>query len=141
MNAIQTKTMAPKQTTAHLDWRTMLKAADDTPQAMLDALDTYFEAFAQPLRRDDDESKEMLCIECEKPLTGLTSVFFGGGFVWGLAHGEGYCAGCKWPARGHHFIKYPDGTDLATLRNVVLQYHPDYVERRSALASQTGSRT
>lgn len=39
------------------------------------------------------------CVNCEKPLTGLF-----GHFQWGLAHGEGYCSKCGWPARGCHYI-------------------------------------
>lgn len=125
--------------TARLDWRTLMSASDDTPQDTIDALDAYFSAFAQPIRRDGDDTKEMLCIECDKPLTGLLSAFLGGGFTWGLAHGEGHCAACHWPARGHHFIKHADGSDLMTVRNLPLQYHPDFVESKAALSKAGAS--
>ena len=120
-----------KQAVARLDWRTVMSAAPDTPADVISALDRYFEPFAQPVRRDGNPESEMLCLECEKPLTGLSSAFLGGGFTWGLTHGEGFCMGCRWPARAHHYIKNVDGGELMTVRNFVLQYHPDFVERKS----------
>jgi hypothetical protein len=111
--------------TEKLNWRTIIKAADDTPPDLIAAFDAYFAPFAQP---DKDEAR---CPGCEKSLTGLSAMFLGGGFTWGLVHGEGHCAACHWPARAHHFIKDAKGDDVITLRNYVLAYHPDSVERRA----------
>jgi hypothetical protein len=117
---------------AHLDWRSMMSASDDTPADVLADLDKYFEPFAQPRRDETRSEKPMLCLKCDEPLTGFLASMFGrGGFTWGLAHGEGHCAGCHWPGRAHHFIKDAKGGDLVTLRNVVLQYHPDFVTLKS----------
>ncbi len=120
------------KTVEHLNWRNIIDAKPDTPADVVAALDAYFAPFAEPVFREADKSKEMQCIECDKPLTGLMSAFFGGGFVWGIVHGEGHCSACRWPARAHHFIKDADGKEVATVHNFVLQYHPDFVEKRSA---------
>lgn len=47
-------------------------------------------------------------------------------FQWGIAHGEGFCSVCGYPARGMHYIgKNEQGEAAVTIRNWVLQYHPD----------------
>ena len=112
----------------HLDWRTLMSAKDDTPAETITALDKYFEPFAQPVHATGGE---ILCIECSQPLTGLLSSFLGGGFEWGIVHGEGHCGGCRWPARAHHFIKDENGSEVITVQNFVLQFHPDFVTRRA----------
>jgi len=117
--------MEIKQPVAHLDWRDLISAKDDTPAETIKALDAYFAPFAC---RPADEGQP--CLECGKPLVGLAALLLGGGFEWGLIHGEGHCANCKWPARAHHFIKDEAGDDVMTIRNFVLQYHPDVVSRR-----------
>lgn len=118
---------------AKLDWHDIFEVKEGMPSDLVDALDTYFAPFAAPARTDDGKNTA-LCIECKKPLTGLSSFFFGGGFKWGLAHGEGNCAGCGWPARGHHYIKDKDGADLLTLRDFPIQYHPDFVAAKAITA-------
>lgn len=45
------------------------------------------------------------------------------GFVWGLAHGEGFCL-CGYPSRAYHFIDLQDGNGEQRFARV-LQYHPD----------------
>lgn len=118
-----------------LDWRTLIGAKPDTTPDILAALDSYFMPFAQPPGEKRDGTyrvaDEHPCLRCGERLMGLTAMLMGGGFTWGLAHGEGYCVKCKWPARAHHFIKNTDGSDLLTVRNFILQYHPDFVEKRS----------
>jgi hypothetical protein len=120
---------------ARLDWRTLITANPETPKATTDALDRYFEAFAQPAMVERD-GKNILgnqpCLKCDEPLAdGIMSLLRGkGGFEWGLVHGEGHCRECGWPARAYHFIKDAEGGDLVTLRNVILQYHPDFVSAR-----------
>lgn len=81
------------------------------------ALESYLAPFANP-KRDGKFS----CINCSA---------LGVAYRWGLVHGEGTCSGCGWPARGIHYIKREDGTELCTLRNLFLPYHPDQVERAS----------
>lgn len=123
------------ETVAHLDWRTVIDAGPDTPAKIITALDTYFEVFAQPEITLVDGKKHLgdqPCLKCDEPLAGgLKSFLLGkGGFTWGLAHGAGFCQNCRWPARAHHFIKDADGDDVVTLRNFILQYHPDYVTEK-----------
>jgi hypothetical protein len=77
---------------------------------LMAAAETYFHQFVK-------EPKKGRCVNCDHQLTGH---IFGGTFTWGLAHGEGYCGLCKYPARAIHVIK-----DLGTLSHFVLQYHPD----------------
>jgi hypothetical protein len=114
-----------------LNWRTLMSATDDTPKSTLDALDAYFAPFAQPLMDGRKIKDNHPCLKCGKPLTGLASMFLGGGFAWGIAHGEGHCSACHWPARAHHFIKADDGSNFATIRHFVLQYHPDFVKKEA----------
>jgi hypothetical protein len=108
----------------HCDWRTFMSATDDTPAETLKKLDDYFPRFVQPTIKGDGGKKifePQKCIGCGDELTG-----FFGTLRWGIAHGEAECGKCGWPVRGHHFI-----SDEITMRNVFLQYHPDFVERRS----------
>lgn len=98
---------------------------DDEKQFAEDVNSYFSERFAAPIR--DDEGR-FLCLHCGTRLTGsLVDQLLnldGGGFTWGLAHGEGHCRLCSWPARAYHFAKDREGKDLFTLRNVVLQYLP-----------------
>lgn len=117
-----------------LDWHTLFKLKDDADPAFVSALDSYFECFAQPKMKIGEDGRgdigDQPCIKCEKPLLCLMSMVLGGGFTWGIVHGEGFCRECKWPARAHHFIKDAEGKDVITIRNVILQYHPDFVSER-----------
>jgi hypothetical protein len=115
--------------TAKLDWRTFMKASDDTPETTIRALDSYFAHFVALEIKDDVEGKPDIqpqaCVGCGKTLTGLC-----GTWRWGIAHGVGECGHCGWPSHGHHFIKDESGEEVATLHNFILQVHPDFVERR-----------
>lgn len=54
---------------------------------------------------------------------------FLGSFTWGIAHGEGFCARCQWPARGFHTI---DLGELGKLQlNIILPYAPELVSARA----------
>lgn len=93
------------------------------------SIEDYLSHFAAPKLKG--ENGEHLCLKCNEPLLGFMAALFGkGGFEWGLVHGEGFCRNCHWPARAYHSIKDKDGSTLCSLRNVVLQYHPDFVEAR-----------
>lgn len=115
---------------AKLDWRTFMTAADDTPPSTIKALDDYFSHFAAVEIKDDKQGKPQIqdqaCIGCGESLTG----FLRGTWRWGIAHGVGECSKCGWPSHGHHFIKDEAGEEVLTLRNFILQVHPDFVERR-----------
>ncbi len=66
----------------------------------------YVAPFAEPIPGGK-------CLSCGREAT----------FTWGLAHGEGHCYECGWPARLYHFIKAENGTERRVVR--LLQYHPD----------------
>lgn len=60
------------------------------------------------------------CVCCDEALSsGRDILNFLGTFTWGLAHGEGFCGKCRYPARAYHRVD-----KLGTL-NLILQYHPD----------------
>ena len=119
---------------ARFDWRSVMNATADTPAATIKVLDDYFSQFvAVPLKEVEGGKPEIQsqnCVGCGEMLTGFAALLGRGGFRWGLAHGHGNCSGCGWPAVAHHFIKDEHGEDVVTLRNFILQLHPDFVERR-----------
>lgn len=113
----------------HLNWRTFITETEKVSAENLEVLDEYFEPFQTLMFGKDKEGKETLppqkCLGCGHPLGGMFAGLFGpGGFRWGIAHGEGHCSYCGWPGRAHHFVRRPDGTVIATLRNFILMYHP-----------------
>lgn len=107
-------------------------------EAFVKEADEYFSQFAQSVVEEKDGKKDTLgakCFHCGEYLTGMGSALLGnGGFTWGLAHGEGFCRACRWPVRAHHFAKKADGSELFTLRNFPLSYHPDFVSKRDEAA-------
>lgn len=129
-------TLATRPDAKRLNWRDLILVADDTPAEIIKALDDYFAPFAQPEGEMVDGKfkygERQPCIQCDAPMLGsLVDQFLGeAGFTWGLVHGEGHCRHCGWPARLYHFIKDENGEDLATIRNVLLQYHPSVVSKR-----------
>ena len=114
---------------AKLDWRTFMNASDDTPPSTIKALDDYFSHFVAVQIEKDEKGvphlRPQTCAGCGQTLTG-----FLGTWRWGIAHGAGECGNCGWPSYGHHEIKDGDGEAIGTLRNFILQVHPDFVERR-----------
>lgn len=72
------------------------------------------------------------CPGCGAPLTGdLIHQFIGAAtFTWGLAHGEGFCSKCKYPARAYH-------RDIGPIVRFekVLAYHPDELREREEEAA------
>lgn len=104
--------------------------SDASPETIED-LRAYFHHFAAP------GGEGHSCLRCEAPLMqSMIHQLMGerGGFEWGLAHGHGHCRCCGWPATLYHFIKDRHGNDLLTIRNILLQQHPDDIELRQAAA-------
>lgn len=86
-------------------------AADAETDEELARWDDYFAKFAK--------LTEGTCLCCGKSLRCAFGMGLFGGFEWGMVHGEGHCAYCRYPMRGHHIV---DG--LGTIRNLFLPYHP-----------------
>lgn len=88
---------------------------------LMAVLDDYLNAFTGTPNGD--------CICCGKPqgATDILDEFLNAQFTWGLAHGEGFCRNCGYPARAIHYIGQKDehGEYPLVLRNAILQYHPD----------------
>lgn len=105
----------PKATPAILD----AKVKDDAPpedrakaEALLAQLAEYLSQFCEP-------SNECVC--CGSTLSGsdtVTAFLRGATFEWGIAHGEGHCRACHYPARAYHRVN----DDLRF--TMILQYHP-----------------
>jgi hypothetical protein len=71
------------------------------------------------------------CVRCGATLGGNETnmlAMFLGTFRWGLAHGEGTCSRCGYPARALHEIELGDCGKMSLPR--ILQYHPDTLEER-----------
>jgi hypothetical protein len=81
-------------------------------------LDEYLRKFT--LRPDN------LCPGCDATLVGdLVDQLLGKAtFTWGMAHGEGFCRECRYPARAYH-------RDFGPVKFVsaVLPYHPEELMR------------
>jgi hypothetical protein len=70
-----------------------------------------------------DEEKKRHCEMCGAEMDGFKQALgLGAAFQWGLVHGEAFCSNCRYPARGHHFVKLPDGTEIFNLQNLYLMY-------------------
>lgn len=95
-----------------LNWRTMIAPTAALTLAHVTTMDRYFRRFVQA-----DDSK---CICCGTEQGGFASAILGTGFTWGLAHGEGRCNTCGYPARALHY-------DVGPIKRaeMILQYHPD----------------
>lgn len=57
------------------------------------------------------------------PLCGATIGGIFGTFEWGIAHGEGGCSNCGYPARAYHNIE-----GMGSIKNLILFYHPNELE-------------
>jgi hypothetical protein len=98
--------------------------AESKPE-YVEAIREYFSHFAVPEKGGDGFVSGSPCLCCGKPQGG-----FLGFFQWGLAHGHGACSNCGWPATVYHFIRDKNGEELCTLRGLLLQAHPNDVEKR-----------
>lgn len=116
------------------DWSTFLTVSTDPPITEDDqsTIALYFSQFCQPeIKAKNGDKKEFIvnCPQCKKRLNNpFYALANGGGFTWGIIHGQGHCRECRWPCAGHHYIRSPDGEDLVTIQNVPLAYHPEYVQ-------------
>lgn len=93
------------------------------PAELIEDINQYLGCFVAPILKDGKNH----CFHCGLSYNGgaLDNLFGEGGFEWGLAHGDGRCRACKWPARLYHFIKDRHGEDLMTFRHLVLAYLPE----------------
>lgn len=118
-------------------WRDLFSpnAGKEPPVEMLEDIDAYLEPFAAPILIDGKN----LCPHCGHPFNGslMDSLLGAGGFEWGLAHGEGRCRCCRWPARLYHFVKDRRGDELMTFRHLVLAYRPTTPEDAAITKAKT----
>lgn len=108
--------------TKHFD----VSAFGDLPtDADREKVAAYFGQFADT-RTDDGK---VSCPGCSRTLYGDRGpVWQAMGlytFKWGVAHGEGRCGDCGWPARGWPEVEISDGRVLRF--PIPLPYHPDAV--------------
>lgn len=98
------------------------------PQEDVDALDAYFSRFAEPIIGEHYGHKYEHCLNCGEAFGGM-STLLGDGVLhrWDICHGDARCTGCGWPSCGIHYVKRADGSEICSLRNRFLQYHPDGV--------------
>jgi hypothetical protein len=93
------------------DWTDLLRLKDGGAMDAGDeqALNDYLGHFLPPSDK---------CVSCGAVQAGLMGALLGG-FVYGLAHGEGACGRCGYPARANHY-------DFGPIKSFhgILQYHP-----------------
>jgi hypothetical protein len=88
-----------------------IEAAGPEADDELAQWDTYFAQFAK--------MTDAKCVCCGNTLSCWLGMGFFGGFEWGMVHGDGHCAYCRYPMRGHHHVD-----NLGSIRNLFLPYHP-----------------
>lgn len=93
------------------DYFSLKDASDAKAAGELAQWDSYLSQFAK--------LTDAKCLCCGNALSCRLRMGLFGGFEWGLAHGEGHCAYCRYPMRGHHQVE-----GLGTIRNLFLPYHP-----------------
>jgi hypothetical protein len=102
-----------------LSWRDVFEIkGDGFTDEDAAVLDAYLSKFTM---RDGN-----LCPGCDAPLSGdmVAQLLGAATFTWGLAHGEGFCRKCRYPARAYH-------RDFGPVKFVsaVLPYHPEELRR------------
>jgi hypothetical protein len=120
--------MAPRSNIKKLDWRTFSRVMPQATAEDIAVIDEYFSHFvALEIIETDGVPviSNQKCVNCDETLDGLF-----GTFQWGIVHGQGMCGACHWPAYGHHFIKDGDGREIASIRNFILQVHPEHVTKK-----------
>ena len=100
------------------------QAVKNFKDEIIEYLNDYLKVFLAPVEVLDKEGKldHIKCRNCDRPLGGLF-----GSFTWAFAHGEGFCSACGYPGRAAHYLEH-EGWKLTM--NRILQYHPDFLERR-----------
>jgi hypothetical protein len=117
--------------------RVTVEPKDDAPPEAIAAaakmnarIDEYLGHFAAP----DADGRCLACGALLVARDDIRAALFDATFTWGLAHGEGYCRACGYPARGLHHIKLDDKGSEVTLPRV-FQYHPDELREREPAAT------
>lgn len=87
----------------------------DAPEPLRRLVTGHFAQFLRP--EPHPAGRSVQCV-CGASLTGVLV----GTFRWGLAHGEGRCADCGWPARAYHYLNDAEGKVLSL--TAVLLYVP-----------------
>ena len=107
-----------------LNWRDVLsvKGADPLPVGDELALQGYFSRFVKP--------GPCICCGAQQGAKDILDGLLNARFTWGIAHGEGFCSNCTWPARAYHF-------DVGPIKRfeMILQYHPDELNVRQKEAA------
>ena len=91
----------------------LFSGSKDLSESAQSRLAGYLEGFHAPTHKENKDGKTatITCPKCGSHLLGggimdaLLSTF-----IWGIAHGEGFCSECDWPIRMYHFVKL-DGDD------------------------------
>lgn len=101
-----------------------LKITGNDAEKAKQVINEYLSVFAKPVPRDGDGLLfgKHACLKCGEPLSGAC-----GTFKWSLAHGEGACSKCAWPARAYHRPQYKEEELFTGPLVFVLQYHPEHV--------------
>lgn len=97
-----------------MTWRDVLEVKEGGSLSAEEdmAMEAYFRQFV----------KADGCVCCGKQQGGdiIASLIGNAYFRWGIAHGEGFCSNCGYPARAYHFNVGP----IKRLP-IILQYHPE----------------
>lgn len=103
-----------------------MSIAGGSSPTLAKSLADYFAQFMPPIRTGKENMMMGVKCRCGEYLTG-----FLGTFVWGLAHGEGYCRACGHPGRALHILT-DNGQPVGELHDTLLLYHPDGLRFRNA---------
>ncbi len=102
-----------------------IEITGEDAQPLIDAINSYLEIFAKPVKSERGSSFLLggrKCLKCDALLDGVM-----GSFQWGMANGEGTCSNCGWPARAYHNPKDDEGNIFNRPLERILQYHPSSV--------------
>ena len=103
--------------------------SEGMPSEDLAALTEYLSIFAPP----KNSAGKFACINCQSEMDGfMHAMGMGAAYIWDITHGEAHCSKCRWPARGMHYVKRPDGVEVVTVSNLFLPYHPSMVKLRDS---------
>jgi len=105
-----------KENLPKLQFDQIFKAKETCSESDRNNVQKYLDNFVS-------QNEKHECIQCGVELTGIL-----GSFRWGLVSGEGHCCNCGYPARAHHSIKDENEEEMFTIKNYVLQYHPEVLD-------------